>query len=114
MSSSNTLQAKENADDLVAKKREIDAQVEAKRKQAREHEAAMRVKASTAGNIVGKAVPVSNTEVSHSPISSPNPHLSQPHSRTITRSSAHGTRTVQMAPSRKSPGSSPTTKFSSD
>ena len=64
-SGSNTRQAKENADDLVAKKREIDAQVEAKRKQAREHEAAMRVVASTAGNIVGKAVPVSNTEVSH-------------------------------------------------
>jgi len=54
--------AKENADDLVAKKKEIDAQVEAKRKQAKEHEAAMRAKASTAGNIVGKAVPVSNTE----------------------------------------------------
>ena len=29
----------------------------------------MRVKASTAGNIVGKAVPVSNTEVSHPSIS---------------------------------------------
>ena len=68
ISKSNTLQAKENADDLVAKKKEIDAQVEAKRKQAKEHEAAMRVKASTAGNIVGKAVPVSNTEVSHPPV----------------------------------------------
>jgi seryl-tRNA synthetase len=65
LSNPNTLQAKENADDLVAKKKEIDAQVEAKRKQAKEHEAAMRVKASTAGNIVGTAVPVSNTEVSH-------------------------------------------------
>ena len=69
--SSNTRQAKENADDLVAKKKEIDAQVEAKRKQARDHEAAMRVIASTAGNIVGKAVPVSNTEVSHILISCP-------------------------------------------
>lgn len=65
----NSLQAKENADDLVAKKKEIDAQVEAKRKQAKEHEAAMRVKASTAGNIVGKVVPVSNTEVSHYTVS---------------------------------------------
>jgi hypothetical protein len=62
---SDTLQAKENADDLVAKKKEIDAQVEEKRRQAREHEASMRAKASTAGNIVGKAVPVSHTEVSH-------------------------------------------------
>lgn len=62
---SNTHQAKENADDLVAKKKEIDAQVEAKRKEARECEAKMRAIASTAGNIVGKAVPVSKTEVSH-------------------------------------------------
>jgi len=54
--------AKENADDLVAKKKEINAQVEEKRKQAKAHEAAMRARASTAGNIVGKAVPVSNTE----------------------------------------------------
>jgi len=69
VSSSNSLQAKENADVLVAKKKEIDAQVEAKRKQAKEYEAAMRAKASTAGNIVGKAVPVSNTEVSHRPVS---------------------------------------------
>jgi seryl-tRNA synthetase len=65
VSSSNSIQAKENADDLVAKKKEIDAQVEEKRRQAKEHEAAMRAKASTAGNIVGKGVPVSHTEVSH-------------------------------------------------
>jgi seryl-tRNA synthetase len=56
-------QAKENADDLVARKKDLDAQVEAKRKQSKEHEIKMRQKASTAGNIVGKGVPVSATEV---------------------------------------------------
>ncbi|PPQ84928.1 hypothetical protein CVT26_008584, partial [Gymnopilus dilepis] len=54
--------AKENADDLVATKKEIDAQVEAKKKEAKEFEALMRQKASTVGNIVGKNVPVSLTE----------------------------------------------------
>ncbi|ETW77326.1 putative seryl-tRNA synthetase [Heterobasidion irregulare TC 32-1] len=54
--------AKENADDLVAEKKTLDAQVEAKRKEAREFELQMRQKASTIGNIVGKAVPVSQTE----------------------------------------------------
>jgi hypothetical protein len=68
ISSSHSFQAKENADDLVAKKKEIDAQAEAKRKQAKEHEVALRVRASTVGNIVGKDVPVSNTEVSQSPV----------------------------------------------
>ena len=58
------LKAKENADDLVAEKKTLDAQVEAKRKEAREFELQMRQKASTIGNIVGKAVPVSQTEVS--------------------------------------------------
>lgn len=57
------LQAKENADDLVAKKKDLDAQVEAKRKEAKECEQKMRQKASTVGNIVGKSVPVSQTEV---------------------------------------------------
>ena len=55
--------AKENADELVAKKKEIDAQVIAKRNEAKELEAQMRQKASTVGNIVGKDVPVSLTEV---------------------------------------------------
>jgi seryl-tRNA synthetase len=59
------IQAKENADDLVTKKKELDAQVEAKRKETKEYEIAMRQKASTAGNIVGKEVPVSSTEVCH-------------------------------------------------
>ncbi|KAI0267427.1 serine-tRNA ligase [Gloeopeniophorella convolvens] len=54
--------AKENADDLFAEKRTIDAQVDAKRKEAREAEAAMRQKASTIGNIVNKDVPISQTE----------------------------------------------------
>jgi seryl-tRNA synthetase len=56
-------QAKENADDLLAEKRAIDAQVDAKRKDARDAELAMRQKASTIGNIVNKSVPVSQTEV---------------------------------------------------
>lgn len=113
MSSSNTLQANENADDLVAKKKEIDAQVEEKRKEAKEYGVAVRAKASTAGNIVGKAVPVSTTEVSHPPPHSQNPNLSEPHPRTITRSFELGTLTVQMPPLRKSPESSPTMKSSS-
>ena len=56
-------QAKENADDLLAEKRAIDAQVDAKRKDARDAELAMRQKASTIGNVVNKSVPVSQTEV---------------------------------------------------
>ena len=57
------LQAKENADELVAKKKDLDAQVAAKRAEAKELEATMRQRASTVGNIVGKGVPVSLTEV---------------------------------------------------
>lgn len=59
-------QAKQSADDLVATKKEIDAQVEEKKKEAREFEVKMRQKASTVGNIVGKNVPVSLTEVNGS------------------------------------------------
>lgn len=55
---------KENADELVTAKKEIDAQVEAKKKEAKDFEVTMRQKASTIGNIVGKNVPVSLTEVS--------------------------------------------------
>ncbi|KAF9467135.1 hypothetical protein BDZ94DRAFT_1156616 [Collybia nuda] len=54
--------AKESADELVAAKKEIDAQVEAKKKEAREFEIKMRQKAGTIGNIVGKNAPVSLTE----------------------------------------------------
>ena len=57
------IKAKQSADDLVAAKKEIDAQVEEKKKEAREFEIKMRQKASTVGNIVGKNVPVSLTEV---------------------------------------------------
>lgn len=57
------LQAKENADDLLAEKKAIDTQVDAKRKEVREAELAMRQKAGTIGNIVNKDVPVSQTEV---------------------------------------------------
>lgn len=57
------LQAKENADELVAKKKELDEKVAKKRAESKEHEAKMRQKASTVGNIVGKDVPVSLTEV---------------------------------------------------
>jgi seryl-tRNA synthetase len=47
----------------VAQKREIDSQVEAQKKATKEFEVTMRQKASTVGNIVGKDVPVSLTEV---------------------------------------------------
>ena len=61
------MQAKEDADDLVASKKELDAQVEANRKKTKEFEVTMRQRTSTVGNIVGKAVPVSLTEVHLSP-----------------------------------------------
>ncbi|KAG6380147.1 serine-tRNA ligase [Boletus reticuloceps] len=54
--------AKEPADDLVAQKKSLDTQVEAKRKETREYELLMRQKASNVGNIVAKDVPVSLTE----------------------------------------------------
>ncbi|KAJ7594192.1 hypothetical protein C8J56DRAFT_1121412 [Mycena floridula] len=54
--------AKEPADDLVAKKKDIDAQVEEKRKEIKEYELKLRKRASNVGNIVGKDVPVSQTE----------------------------------------------------
>ncbi|KAG5639750.1 hypothetical protein H0H81_000030 [Sphagnurus paluster] len=54
--------AKESADDLVAAKKEIDAEVEARKKEAKEFEIKMRQKASTIGNIVGPNAPVSLTE----------------------------------------------------
>lgn len=47
----------------MAAKKEIDAQVEAKKKEAKEFEIKMRQKAGTIGNIVGKNAPVSLTEV---------------------------------------------------
>lgn len=48
---------------MVTEKKQIDAAVEAKKKEAKEFEIAMRSKASTVGNIVGKNVPTSQTEV---------------------------------------------------
>ncbi|KAF8647341.1 hypothetical protein AX16_006803 [Volvariella volvacea WC 439] len=54
--------AKEAADDLVAEKKDIDAQVEVKKKEAKEFEVKMRAKAATVGNIVGQHVPTSLTE----------------------------------------------------
>ena len=56
-------QAKENADELVAKKKELDELVAKRRVEAKEFEQTMRMKASTVGNIVGKGVPVSMNEV---------------------------------------------------
>lgn len=47
----------------MAAKKDLDAQVEAKKKESSEHELKMRLKASMVGNIVGTAVPVSQTEV---------------------------------------------------
>lgn len=60
-------QAKESADDLLAKKKDIDAQVDAKRKEVKAYELKMRLRASMVGNIVGKDVPVSQTEVGNVP-----------------------------------------------
>ncbi|KAL0946138.1 hypothetical protein HGRIS_012403 [Hohenbuehelia grisea] len=54
--------AKENADELVAQKKELDAQVATKKQETKEFEQKMRQIAGTVGNIVGKAVPVSVTE----------------------------------------------------
>ena len=56
-------QAKENADDLVAQKKELDAKAAAKRQEAKDFEVAMRKRASTIGNIIAKGVPVSMDEV---------------------------------------------------
>jgi seryl-tRNA synthetase len=54
--------AKENADDLLAEKKGVDAQIDAKRKETRDSETALRQKAGTIGNLVNKDVPVSKTE----------------------------------------------------
>ncbi|KAJ7135385.1 hypothetical protein C8R43DRAFT_1020813 [Mycena crocata] len=50
------------ADDLVATKKELDAKVDTIQKEAKEFEIKMRQKAGMVGNIVGKDVPVSQTE----------------------------------------------------
>jgi hypothetical protein len=94
------VQAKENADDLVAKKKDLDAQVEAKRKETKEYEIVMRQKASTAGNIVGKDVPVSSTEV-RSWLCFWGSMFLILLSRTITNSYGHGTPMVPTAHLRK-------------
>ena len=47
----------------MAKKKELDGVKERKLKETKEFEIAMRAKASTVGNIVGKGVPASLTEV---------------------------------------------------
>lgn len=54
--------AKENADDLLAEKVKLDAQVAEMEKSVAEEERLMRAKATTIGNLVGKDVPVSQTE----------------------------------------------------
>ncbi|KAF8208266.1 hypothetical protein K438DRAFT_1713111 [Mycena galopus ATCC 62051] len=54
--------AKEPAEKLVGTKKELDAKVDAIRKEAKELEVKMRKKASLVGNIVGKDVPISQTE----------------------------------------------------
>ncbi|GAA5854441.1 hypothetical protein JCM8547_001823 [Rhodosporidiobolus lusitaniae] len=56
------MKAKENADDLKAKKAEIDAQIATLGAKAVEQENNMRKKANTIGNIVHESVPVSMTE----------------------------------------------------
>ncbi|KIY49783.1 serine-tRNA ligase [Fistulina hepatica ATCC 64428] len=54
--------AKQSADELVAKKKELDAQVAAKKQEAKDLEAALKKKTCMVGNIIGKDVPVSQTE----------------------------------------------------
>lgn len=54
--------AKENADELVEKKKAFETQVAEKRAESKELEIKMRQKASTVGNLVNKDVPVSLTE----------------------------------------------------
>ncbi|KAG8726753.1 Cytosolic seryl-tRNA synthetase [Ceratobasidium sp. 428] len=54
--------AKESADELQAEKAKLDAQVAEMEKSVAEEERLMRVKATTIGNLVGKNVPVSQTE----------------------------------------------------
>lgn len=73
----------------MARKKELDAQVEAKRKETKEFEIKMRQKAGTVGNIVGKSVPVSQTEVSPSFLCTPT-EIVENFSRTITLRSEHG------------------------
>jgi len=57
-------QAKETADDLLAEKNQLDAEIVELKKQVGEAEIVMKSKCSTIGNVVGKDVPVSQTEVS--------------------------------------------------
>ncbi|GAA5896011.1 hypothetical protein JCM6882_005585 [Rhodosporidiobolus microsporus] len=56
------MKAKENADDLKAKKTELDTKIAELGTKATEEEAAMRKKASTIGNIVHDSVPISDDE----------------------------------------------------
>ncbi|KAF8532040.1 serine-tRNA ligase [Gautieria morchelliformis] len=54
--------AKESADDVLEAKKALGEKIEETRKQAKEAEHLMRTKAGTIGNLVGKSVPVSQTE----------------------------------------------------
>ena len=90
-------QAKENADDLLAEKRAIDAQVDAKRKEARDAELAMRQKAGAIGNIVNKGVPVSQTEACYPYFPHTSPTLTTFLSRMTTPRSGHGIPTAPTA-----------------
>ncbi len=54
--------AKENADDLMEKKKDIDRQVAELKPKVQQAEQKMRAKASEIGNIVGDKVPISQTE----------------------------------------------------
>ena len=58
-----TRKAKEKPGELLAKKKELSDLKEKRLKDSKAHEIAMRQKACLVGNIVGKNVPVSMTEV---------------------------------------------------
>ena len=62
-----TDKAKESADDILEAKKALGEKIEETRKRAKEAEHAMRTKAGTIGNLVGKSVPVSQTEVCYDP-----------------------------------------------
>lgn len=66
--------AKENADDILEAKKAIGEKIEETRKRAKDAESKMRKRAGMIGNLVGKSVPVSQTEVCNSIGSPCNPN----------------------------------------
>lgn len=57
-------QAKENADDLLKEKNEVETQIATEKKKADDAQDVLQAKVNKIGNIVHDSVPVSQTEVS--------------------------------------------------